>query len=546
MAKKVEFNMAAAKKYLFWVCAPIGLVVAVAAALMAIGSTATELKTLKEQFENQKSAMGQLRSSAASHPNEKTIEDINRMRQCQVCASGGDCSVGEGNSGEEGNTDEKGKAKCLFRSVLAAWETLERAQKSQNQWPELATSALNDIKRQNFLDELNPGTLTSYREFARTAINGTQTNRGVRENCGLLEFPNDIRRVETRRQQDNQWITIEQTVLTESRMGGSVFGPSAGGDARRATPLPGDQLRGKVVWNSPDLGFTIRNWERVQSFEVWLMQEDLWVYQALLWVIAEANKGVQENGVPVSASGTTIRGESSGGTGAGGRPLDLSRSVVKEIIDLAIGKKAARALQVQSGRRISRASSAAFGGEDGSYEDSSSSGSFGDSGGGFGESDGTTMALSPEAARTAALARRYVDADGEPLPEPDLTKQFRRMPIYLNLRVDQRYISDVLVHCANCPMPIDVLWVTVNPDNTKPFEYISATATTTGSGETSFGFGAQKPSAGGSAMRPTAPGGAQGLTAGSIDYGPNEVNVEIFGCINIFAPPDPEKIGGGK
>ena len=144
---------------------------------------------------------------------------------------------------------------------------------------------------------------------------------------------------------------------------------------------------------------------------------------------------------------------------------------------------------------------------------------------------------------------RYVDAEGTPLMEPDLTGQFRRMPVYLNLRVDQRFISDVLVNCANCPMPIDVLWIIVNPGATQDFEFVSATATKSGSFDGLSAGGSRPPRAsgaggGGSPVRSIGAGGSQGSASGGIGFGSNDVIIEIFGCINIFAPPDPQKIGG--
>ena len=33
-----------------------------------------------------------------------------------------------------------------------------------------------------------------------------------------------------------------------------------------------------------------------------------------------------------------------------------------------------------------------------------------------------------------------------------------------------------------------------------------------------------------------------GGSSGNVDYGPHAVEIEIYGCINIFAPPDEKKI----
>ena len=559
MAQKVEFNMEMVKKYLFWVCVPIGLVVAVAVGWMTIGSIANELKTQKDQLESQKSAIGTLRSGATSHPNQKTIDEINAMRQCQECAEGGDCTAAE--------------QQCLFRQVLVAWETLEREQRSKNQWAGLARVAQDEIASKNFLDPLSSTTLNSYLLFARNAINGD----GTQENPGLLARSN-IRLVQHYRQAapDGQWtVPVEIIRLTENRgtgrgesggAGGEFSGRRRGESASSPSAMTSGptMLRGKVFWGNPGVDITMKNWtQQPQSFEVWLTQEDLWVYQALFWVVAESNKDVRENSVPVM-SGTAGSGMGSGtGTRTGGEALNLRDSVVKEIIDLAIGRHAAMQLMKQSSRSIGRGG---FGGEGSdSYGESSSFGGgsmsgFG-GGGSFGESSSEgSMAMSmsgveaAEAAKKFALMGRYVDIDGAPLMEPDFTGQFRRMPVYLNLRVDQRYISDVLVNCANCPMPIDVLWVTVNPDNTQPFDFVPATVAggmgssgDSGSfGSTSRGRGGRE---GGTASRQSRSfggegSGMRGAAGGNVDFGPNEVIIEIYGCINIFAPPSKGSISG--
>jgi len=528
MAKKVEFNMDVVKKYLFWACTPIGLVVAVLTGWMAIGSIASDLERQKQQLESQKTSINQLRSRAAAHPNQGTIDAINQERE------------------------------RLAANVLTAWEILEREQREQNRWTGLADGVIREIERANFLDELSSTARQNYIEFARDEMNK------------LLEHSN-IRRVEPRRLQGGQWVPIEPIMLTES--GGA--GGGAGRTFRTPTAtlvtamiVPTAQLRGRVVWSNPMLDITMRDWgQQPQAFEVWLTQEDIWVYQALLWVIAKSNENVRENGRPLML-GTTGAG---GATGA--PPLDLSGSIVKEIIELTIGQRAAAQLERQASRRVgggmglggdgmmggSSFGSGMGGSSMGGGFGGGSSDFGGSGGGGFGGSGDMGMAMSgaalAEAARQAAMMGRYVDADGSPLMEPDLTGQFRRMPVYLQLRVDQRFISDILVNCANSPMPIDVMWVTVNPSATQPFAFASATGTgmgmggssSFGGGGSSFGSGGGGSSfsgGGGGGSSARLPGGGGGGTrTGEVDFGPNEVIIEIFGCINIFAPPDRTTIG---
>jgi len=514
MAKKVEFNMDIVKKYIFWACTPLGLVIAVGAGWMAIGSIAEDLNKQKQQLESQKTAMSTLRGTAATHPNQKTIETIKEERD------------------------------QLVDNVLAAWETLVQEQQKRNRWTGLANVAIQEIESKNFLDPLSSTMLSSYLEFAQNAINNLL-------NRPETEF--DIRRVEWRRMNaEGRWVPVETVQLIERSGGESTGGIRRGGSTSAAPTMPGDQMMGKVAWGAPAFEWTMKDWtRRPQAFEVWLTQEDLWVYQALLWVIASSNKDSREVARPF-VPGMTGSGTGSGSS-AGGEPLNLSGSVIKEIVGISIGSKAAMELAKQSGRRLGSIGlgGGGFGGSSGSSGGMSSfGGSSGGSGGmgGFGGSGSDSMmsgAAMAEAAKSAAMAGRYVDANGEPLMEPDFTGQFRRMPVYLNLCVDQRRISDVLVNCANCPMPIDVMWVKVNPGNTRSFEYSSATkaGTMSGGGSSSFSGSSSEFSMGSSASSTSSRSGAGSRTSGSVDYGSNAVVIEIYGCINIFAPPDRATLG---
>ena len=516
MAKKIEFNIEIVKKYLFWGCVPIGLLVAVFTGWVAVGSIAADLDKQKKQLESQKTAMERLRGEATNHPNQGTIDEINKERQ------------------------------ELAGNVFTAWETLQNDQAEQNRWDGLANRAIQEITSKNFLDPLEGVTLDNYLMFARDEMNK------------LLEKSN-IKLVQQYRRVGDREEPVETIILTQTSSEGSsgVRGSSRGGSARTSSGIgaaggnPGGGttiLRGNVVWDKPQLEITMKNWtQRPQPFEVWLTQEDLWVYQALLWVVAESNKDVR---VPSKV----ITGGAAGG-GAGGDPLNLRDSVVKEIVDLSIGKQAALKLESQSSRRI--------GGGGGSGGMGSSSYGSGSSGGsGYGSSDSAMGgAMTAESAMQAAMAGRYVDADGSPLMDADLSGQFRRMPIYLCFLADQRRISDILVNCANCPMPIDVLWVTVNPNATKSFEFISTTgAGMAGSGSDSYsssysdggsgrGSSSSRGSTRGGSSAAGAAGGIIGLpdrsggrAATDIDFGSDAVVIEIFGCINIFTPPEAQKI----
>ena len=542
MAKKVTFNTEVLKKHLFWICVPLGLVIALLAGIMTIASIAADFEKLKKELGSQKEAMVRLRGDAANHPNEGTIEAVNEER------------------------------KKKEKDVLTAWQTLEKGQKEQNRWPRLATRALQEIGGKNFLDPLEGATLDNYLKFTREKINKL-----------LDDDHTNIRRVKL---YNAQAISIEPDELVDTtssgsgrgagQMGGMGMGmgmPRGGSSGSTNTGVPGTvrgpvYLGGKVVWDQPFLDITLKNWnDRPQPFEVWLTQEDLWVYQALLSVVAESNKDVKEDRVLVSTAGTTGR-MSASGIGQSTRPLNLEKSVVKQIIDVAIGQQAATQLYKQSVRRISSGLGGGFGGMGmegdlgsggfgGGFGGGGFGGSFGGGGpgmGGFGGVGGMDSAAAAEAARAQAFAGRYVGADGTPLMEAEeaLAGQFRRMPVYLNFLADQRHISDILVCCANCTMPIDVMWVTINPDATQDFAFMASTSTGMMGGDGGFGRGSSSMSmprgrsSRDSGMGPRSGGrslGGGGTT--NVDFGPHAVQIEIYGCINIFSPPDLAKITEG-
>jgi uncharacterized membrane-anchored protein YhcB (DUF1043 family) len=344
MAKKVEFNMATVKKYVFWVCAPLGLVVAVLMGMMAVGAVGNKLEDRKKQLNSQKETMTRLQGEAATHPNQGTVDEINEKR------------------------DE------LVEKIYSAWGTLVEEQQKRNLWTGLASVATRDIERKNFLDPLEPTTLTNYLNSAQNEIKK------------LLDNPDiDIRRVRSyRRFPDGREEPLEtKEPLLTSEGGGGGFG--RGGGSRGGAAFSSDSsssrgggggglfggggvtvIKGKVVWSSPQVDITMKNWgSQPLSFEVWLTQEDLWVHQALLWVVAKSNENSREASKVMSA-GTTGLGSTAGAS----RPLDLSDSVIKEIVELSIGRKAAAELAKQSSRRVG----SGFGGFGGFGGDSSDSG----------------------------------------------------------------------------------------------------------------------------------------------------------------------------
>ncbi len=229
--------------------------------------------------------------------------------------------------------------------------------------------------------------------------------------------------------------------------GGGGGGGGRGGQFRVPSEAGGGQASEEedylVQWlDQSKLRKKLEFIKQPSSKAIWVTQEDLWVYETLLNVIAKTNK---------------LKGAN--------RP---DNTAIHTITTLTVGKSA-----ISSGQRkgqiffSTRSSSAGGGGESGggttmSFDDavaqnqSREGGGFQESfsgGGGAGLDDATL------------LASRYIDAEGAPLPGDleSLGVEFRRLPVYMDLRMNQRWIPQVLIECANAALPIEVQQVRINP-----------------------------------------------------------------------------------
>src|SRR5262249_39108859 len=87
-------------------------------------------------------------------------------------------------------------------------------------------------------------------------------------------------------------------------------------------------------------------------------------------------------------------------------------------------------------------------------------------GGAMGEGRGGMLGEAPT--DDSLLIGRYVDKDGKPTsaPEGDTeTKEFKRLPIRMQLVMDQRWLPHLLTECANAPLQVEVQEVRVNPSD---------------------------------------------------------------------------------
>ncbi|MDO5309990.1 MAG: hypothetical protein Q4G03_10940 [Planctomycetia bacterium] len=348
------------------------------------------------------------------------------------------------------------------------------------------------------------------------------------------------------------------SMRSSSGMGGSMAGDSMGGGggamvddpswSQKVFPgLPPYKERRRIVgnvdWPEPEV-YSLPTWDqtaaRPQSIEVWYAQETLWVYEALIRVIAETNKDYPDN---------------------------IAKAPVKCVEQMLIGQNAATewlTLKTTIGDLTGKSAQSndlmGMGSADMMMTSSASAGA---SGGGL--SLGSTE---EEQALTKIVLGRYIGEEDKPLMPDDKPPfaEFNKMPVCLKLAIDQRHIPDLLTSCANSSMPIDVKHVRVCPDNNVPFVMpipVSMQSTgdsamgMMGGGMDMFGGGASGGASGGRNSRGAmdAMGGGMGDNMGGVEigrtemgqseYGVDAIRVEIYGIINIYNEPNEANFATG-
>lgn len=333
------------------------------------------------------------------------------------------------------------------------------------------------------------------------------------------------------------------------------------------------RIVGNVDWPDPEI-YSLPTWDSTaphpESIEVWYAQETLWVYEALISVIAETNKDYPDN---------------------------IGKAPVKCVEQMLIGQNAAvewTTLSTTIGDLTGKSATNALGGSmEGSADLASTAGAMGASGEGS-----ISLGSTPEEqALTKILLGRYIGEDDKPLMPEDKPPfaEFNKMPICLKLAIDQRRIPDLLVSCANSAMPVDVKHVRVCPDNNIPFvmPVQSSGESADGAGGGAMGgmmggMGGMGGSGGAGGMgqgtsrnggRGSASGmggsgasggmrGAGGMEGGAgsmggsggmdggvavgrselsqSEYGPDTIRVEVYGVINIYNEPNKANFATGS
>jgi hypothetical protein len=229
---------------------------------------------------------------------------------------------------------------------------------------------------------------------------------------------------------------------------------------------------------------------------IWKTQEDLWVYEALLTIIANTNNAANAD--------------------------RFSNAAIRVIESLEVGRSAAEASRGR-GRIDTVSGPPAAGGEpmgEGGYDPSMTADVARGGGEMSGGMDGMTgRTIEGEANDAELFNNRYVSADGAPIADPgdgsaSFGAEFKRLPVRMRLWMDQRWLPHLIAECANAPLQVEVQEVRVNPlDNSGGM----------GGGDVSSrSFGTV---------------GNQGIEEMTPEPEPNMKTVILQGTVYIFNPP---------
>jgi hypothetical protein len=525
---KFKKVLAVLKKYHFWVATVVVLLVTVVCWWLATAGLASQFQTRKKKLEGD---FGGVKKIQRNDPNNTVVQAI--------------------------ETENK----ALKEKVLQAWDILYRQQKEKNPIPKF----LGEEFKQQFeslnlkaKEELELANRERYQNFiVDQYLPSLLKLVDVRRPAEASEAaPGDARPAAGGRAADKEAGAARRGVAAGvGRAAARVLG--AAGPAARMPGMGGlgganatdteEEWIGAVDWNPTDIQsletrFTWKD-STPSTLAVVLAQEDLWVIEALLRVIAETN----------------------------GKGATYATAAVKRIEALQIGRDAvARGGEDTIFRAGGAQAGGGMGGPGGGMPGMGGPAMGGMGGPGMGRPGtggpgiggpgmpgmggpamgGPGMAGAPGMGGTGAagaddsrlIEGRYVDGKGLPLSaeaEFPYAKhpfaEFKMMPIRMNLVMDQRRIPRLLVACANSNMPIEVQRVRIKGHGSSG----AAVAAAPMGGGMMGGRGGMDGMLGGR-------GGVGGQSPAADSHESQlDVPVEIYGVIYIYNPPDREKLGTG-
>ncbi len=258
------------------------------------------------------------------------------------------------------------------------------------------------------------------------------------------------------------------------------------------------------------------------DIQVWVTQEDLWVIETLLEVISNTNKARGAT----RPDNTAVRAIVALQVGSEASGKSMSKVFIPQPKQGAEGGEMGGYGGEMGGYGGEMGGYGGYGGEMGGYGGEMGGyggemggyggemggyggemGGYGGEMGGYGGRGGVAGGGGPG----GSVTNRYLDADGNPDPGTSGTygtAEFRKLPVRMQLMMDQRWIPRILIECANAALPVEVEQLRINPN------------------QSSQGFaGRSRPNSRARALQ-------------GIEPDPNLADVEIRGVVYIYNEPD--------
>lgn len=374
----------------FWVLSVVGIVLALVCWFFSSGDLDQQFASRKQAIEGKFNEMKNL-TRENPLPNENVIE---------------------------GNREQ---ARQQSKNVLAVWKQLyDRQREEVLFWPKdsLKPEFIEEIEKLKFGEKFPPKEANNmqshYSNYIGSRFDGLlKIVKALKSEGGSNRFSGGGRR----------------SHYGEEFDGGDFESPrptSTGTDAEQEDEdylvqwLDQGNLREKLAFTG-----------KPSAIQIWVTQEDLWVFETLLNVIAKTNE----------ARGAT-------------RP---DNTAVRVIVALEVGRDAAAASREKASILMPLGAPVDGGMREGETRV-------------YSEVDSSipmSREVGPEGVLVsdeAIMAYRYLDPEGNPYPGEPGDREYRRLPIRMRLMMDQRYLSQLLVECADAALPVEVKQVRVNPD----------------------------------------------------------------------------------
>jgi hypothetical protein len=397
--------------------------------------------------------------------------------------------------GNEGvNNEERAEAVKIRAEVLKLWEKMYALQSEKVlKWPKsLGTEFLEYVDGKKFRDPISKTAIQQiYREFAKE------------------RFPALVEIVQAKKMPEGGLLGGVGGGFDGGRGG---FDGGASGLAVDAMGNPIEMEKYIVQWLDQDvvrqkLTFA----DRPTSDQIWVTQEDLWVYETLLQVIANAND---------------VNGAS--------RP---DNAAIRVIQALEVGQPAAFAGKARGAVMLPAGVGVAAEGDLSTMPGDRSMPM---------DSSGAPMDMG-----AMLLAGRYIGPDGAAIADGATVTggEYRMLPVRMVLTMQQKAIPDVLIECANAALPIEVKRIRINAEKSGAgFDATLATPGGAAGGAMGGGFdGGRSGGYGGGGGFDGGGGGGRGgfdggmMSAAAVPGASNVgvATVEIQGIVYIYNPPDP-------